>query len=117
MATLVSILLSTLCFEFKDYKLGKVICDFYLNSKKEDEPNYFTMSKWRNIYTNLVNYESIPNEKIMTYEKKLLVIISFEDFLSKELFESLSDEFEIVYFAIPPTSNCIFYNLSLVKIT
>lgn len=93
------ILLSTLCFQFKDYELGTTICDFYLNSKKEDKPYYFTMSKWRNIYTNLVNFQNIlPNEKIQMYEKKLLVIISFEDFLSKELFESLSDEFEIVYF-------------------
>ena len=88
-------MLSVLCFEFDDFELGKLVCDFYLNNI---DSQHFTFMKWRNIYTNLYNYENIKQDNVKFYDKKLLVIVSLNDFLPKELFDKLSNEFEIIYF-------------------
>jgi predicted O-methyltransferase YrrM/GR25 family glycosyltransferase involved in LPS biosynthesis len=67
--------LSSLCYEFKDYKLGYEACTLYLQKNKQDEMYYQMMIDWYKIYSLLVAMPSISeNPKI--FDKPIFCIVA-----------------------------------------
>jgi len=67
--------LSSLCYQFKDYKLGYDVCSLYLQKNKPEETYYQLITDWYKIYSLLVSMPSI-NEKPKTFLKPIFCIVA-----------------------------------------
>jgi GR25 family glycosyltransferase involved in LPS biosynthesis/predicted O-methyltransferase YrrM len=67
--------LTTLCYEFKDYKLGLDICSLYLQKNTQNETFYQLMLDWYKIYSLLVKMPPICL-KPKTFLKPILCIVA-----------------------------------------
>jgi predicted O-methyltransferase YrrM/GR25 family glycosyltransferase involved in LPS biosynthesis len=67
--------LSSLCYQFKDYKLGYDVCSLYLQKNKPEEMYYQLIVDWYKIYSLLVVMPSM-SDKPKTFLKPIFCIVA-----------------------------------------
>ena len=67
--------LSSLCYQFKDYKLGLEVCSLFLQKNKPGEMYYDLIVDWYKIYEMLNNLPPI-NPYPKTFDKPILCIVA-----------------------------------------